>query len=235
MHETMAALLALHDIDRQRQVLLRERSSRGQRLIAAENALAAANAARDEAEAAAHNNDALIRQYEADLERCEATIVKLRDQQGQAASNREYLACINGTEKAKAEITLRTQSLTTLRAETDARTAAAEQASAAATAAEQALADLRAELASANTDVDCSEEELERLYQERRGAVDGKVLAAYERLVTTRHPMPLMKVNASTRATPLGNIISTQQLERLRLGQLVIDPSSNAILYVDDE
>ena len=107
MNQTIAALLELHDVNRQRQILIKERTTREARLQEAEQALARATAAREAAEQAVHANAALTRQYTADIERCDATIAKLREQQMQAKTNKEYLACINGIENAKSEKKLR--------------------------------------------------------------------------------------------------------------------------------
>ena len=47
--------------------------------------------------------------------------------------------------------------------------------------------------------------------------------------------MPIMAIDGRTRATPYGNMISTSAVEKIRLGQFVQDPSSNAILYIKED
>jgi len=44
--------------------------------------------------------------------------------------------------------------------------------------------------------------------------------------------MPLMRVDPKTRTTPVGAILSHNQVEQIRQGKLVIDRGSNAILYL---
>ena len=53
-----------------------------------------------------------------------------------------------------------------------------------------------------------SQEEVERIYAEKRQGLDAKFLEVYERLIAARHKTPLLEVNPATRATPLGQIIS---------------------------
>lgn len=233
MQETIRALLELHEVNRQRQVLIEERKARERRLAEAQRTLAEKTAAREAAEQEREGLAALVRQYTADKERCEETIARLREQQMQARSNKEYLACINGIEGAKAELKLRENSLAELgerRDELDRRVAAAttaeEEARAAVEAVERDIA--------AHEEQGASEQELDRIYGEKKRAVDPKFLETYERLVQARHPMPLMRVDARTRATPMGNVINTSAAEQLRLGHLVVDSVSNAILYIDD-
>lgn len=233
MHETLAALLELHDVNRQRQVLIHDRTSRDGKLSVARETVAKATAAREQAEEAAGTNGALTRQYQADTERCTTTIDKLREQQMTASTNKEYLACINGIENAKSEKKLREESLAELATHVETKQAAVEVAKQAEEAAQMELAKAEEEL-SGGAEAEVSEAELERIYQERKKDVDPKFLEVYERLITSKHKFPLMKVDARNRATPMGNMISTQQLERLRLGHLVTDPSTNAILYVDE-
>ncbi|MDA3959941.1 MAG: hypothetical protein PF961_04055 [Planctomycetota bacterium] len=234
MNETIAALLELHDVNRQRLVLVKDRTTREDRLGEASKALKAVTAAREAAEQAVHSNDALTRQYTADLERCDNTIAKLREQQMQAKTNKEYLACINGIENAKSEKKLRTESLTQLAAEVEAKQAAVEAAKAKEADVAAAVEKVEAEVGGGAA-AEISESELDRMYAEKKTKVDPKFLEIYERLVTSKHPMPLMKVDGATRATPMGNMISTQQLELLRLGHLVTDQGSNAILYVNED
>ena len=233
MHETFTSLLDLHEVNIQRQLLVKERRSREAKVTQAAEALASATAAREQAETAATSSDALIRQYTADIKRCDHTIEEMREKQMSAKTNKEYLACINGVEEAKSEKRLREQSLADLNARIDTLKEAAEKAKQAEAAAAELHEAAKLELESATVEAE-SEAELERIYQEKKAAVDAKFLEVYERLITAKHPMPLMKVDGATRATPMGNRINTQALEQLRLGQLVTDSSSNAILYVDE-
>lgn len=233
MHETLANLLELHDVNRQRQVLIFQRRDREAKHQEAEQVLATAQAAREAAESAVGSSDALTRQYQADLERCSTTIDKLREQQMQAKTNKEYLACINGIENAKSEMKLRQESLAQLEEQIAEKRTAVEAAAGKEAEAKAALEAL-ATAATETPEADVSESELDRMYQERKTKVDPKFLEVYERLISAQHKMPLMRVDGPSRATPMGNMISTQQLERLRLGHLVTDPSTNAILYVDE-
>jgi len=233
MHETIRALLDLDDVNRQRQILVKERQGREARLAEAEEVLQRATQAREQAEEEFGGMEALIRQYSADVERCDSTVERLRDLQMQAKTNKEYLACINGIENAKAEKRLREDSLNELGAKVEERTQHIEELRQAEQQAQEALAALKEQQAG-EADRETSEAELDRLYNEKKQAVDPKFLEAYERLIAAKHPMPLMKVDAATRATPMGNMINTQALEQLRLGQLVIDSASNAILYVEE-
>ena len=99
--------------------------------------------------------------------------------------------------------------------------------------AETKIGQLRTAIA-AKSAADEAEANLNALYAKQRALCDEKALVIYERLVKANHPRPLMKVDPNTRATPLGNCISTNALEMLRLGQLVVDQTSNAILYIDE-
>ncbi len=234
MHESIAALLELHDVNRQRQVLISERTTREGRIAKAEQALRQATEAREAAESAVGSNDALIRQYTADLARCDATVDKLREQQMQARTNKEYLACINGIENAKSEKKLREESLSQLNAQIEVMQGKVDEAKAKEAQAQAALDQVQNEVHD-QAEAEVSEAELDRLYTEQKAKVDPKLLEVYERLIIAKHPMPLMKVNGRTRATPMGNVISTQHLEMLRLGHLVTDQASNAILYVDED
>ena len=150
-----------------------------------------------------------------------------------ARSNKEYLAIINGVEEAKSEKKLRQESVNQLQGQIDELSAKATAAGEArdtlkaeVETMEKALAELGEQANSAN--------ELQRLYDDQKAKVEPKFLQHYERLVASNHRMPLMKVDAVSRATPYGNMVSTNQLEHIRLGELVIDQGSNAILYVAD-
>ena len=44
--------------------------------------------------------------------------------------------------------------------------------------------------------------------------------------------MPLAKVDPNSRATPMGILISHNQIEQIRMGKLVVCRNSNSILYI---
>jgi hypothetical protein len=81
----------------------------------------------------------------------------------------------------------------------------------------------------------CAEESaLDAQYAERRAQVEPAFLEVYERLVKAMHKAPLLRVDPVTRATPLGAVLSFNQVEQIRMGKLVIDRTSNAILYLSE-
>jgi predicted nucleic acid-binding Zn-ribbon protein len=234
MHATIAALLALHRLNEQRQRLANDRLTREKALAAARAKLTTAEQAVTEAQAQVDRNDALIRQYQTDITRCETAVQDLRTKQMSAASNKEYLACLNGIEAAKVEKKMREESLRNLGTQIDGLKAVLAKVQAtrdAAAAAVQKASDEQAAYASAAA----NEAELDSLYAQQRSSVDAKFLEQYERLIAARHRSPLVAIDANTRSTPLGQVISHNQLEQLRLGHLVIDRQSNGILYIKDE
>ncbi len=233
MHPHLKSLLDLHEVNLQRQRLIKGREGRESTIAEAQRAYAAAQQLADEAATKAGNMDALIRQYTADVERCESRIAELRAQQMTAKTNKEYLTIINGIEESKAEMNLRRQSLSGLNEQVGALQAEAEQLQARADERKAKLAETRAELAGADEQAE-SEAELQRIYDEKKQAVDPAFLEHYERLIVANHPMPLMRVDPTRRATPLGNVISHNHLEQVRLGNLVKEATNNAILYVDE-
>lgn len=234
MHANISALLDLHRVNEQRQRLVRDRQERERRLAAAHKALAAVAAQASEAQGEVDRNDALVRQYTADIERCETTINDLRSRQMEAKTNKEYLAIINGVENAKAERALREESLKNLGEQIDALKATAAAATARRDQVAAKVAEVEAE-ATGTSEAAASEAELERIYQDKRARVDAKFLEHYERLIQARHRMPLVPVDPASRATPFGNIVSHNQCEQLRLGQFVVDAASNGILYLKEE
>ena len=234
MHATIRALLELDDVNKQRQIFAKQRLERSKRLKEAQDQAKAIQEQADAAQTEAESHDALIRQYEGDITRCDETVEKLRTEQLEAKTNKAYLACINGIENAKSEKRKREESLKNLKSTIDELQAQAAAAKAKAEEADLSVEAIREELDN-NSEADTSEEELNRIYDERKKACDPKFLEVYERLVHSRHPRPLMQVDPRTRATPMGNCISTNALESLRLGQLITDPVSNAILYVDED
>jgi len=234
MHDTFSALLELHEVNNRQQLLIKERKAREAKLTQATEAYKSAVATREKAAEEAERSDALIRQYGTDIERCDSTIAKLREQQMQARTNKEYLACINGVENAKAEKRLREESLRNLHERIDELKEQLKRTEEAEEAAKATMETAERELGEQQEEAE-SEAELERIYSEKKQGVDPKFLEVYERLISARHPMPLMKVDLRTGATPMGNRLNTQALEQLRLGQLVTDSASNAILYVEEE
>ncbi|MFW5698246.1 MAG: zinc ribbon domain-containing protein [Planctomycetota bacterium] len=233
MHPHLKSLLDLHEVNLQRQRLIKDRVSRESTIAEAQRAYEAAQQLADEAATKAGNMDALIRQYTADVERCESRIGELRAQQMTAKTNKEYLTIINGIEESKAEMRLRQQSLTGLTEQVGALQAEAERLQTHAEELKAKVAETSAELAGADEQAD-SEVELQRIYDEKKQAVDPAFLEHYERLIAANHPMPLMRVDPTRRATPLGNVISHNHLEQVRLGNLVKEATNNAILYVDE-
>lgn len=233
MHESIQALLELYDIDRQRLILKKERSRRDNSMNDAQGERDQASATASDAAQRVHDYDALESQSRADIERCEKEIEDLRAQQASAKTNKEYMGIINGIEEAKNTITMAKEKLAEVEAVIDEVKSEAD-----------ALAQKRDEVTAAtaaaideNNDggtAEISESELDRMYSEFRPKVDSKFLETYERLTAAKHPMPMMAVNASTRATAHGSLISYNQMEQIRMGQLVCDQTNNAILYIQE-
>ena len=235
MHANYVALLDLHNVNTQRQRLLSGRTGRNDQLAKLKAQAAKVFAFADKAQADVEQTDALLRQYTDDVTRCDETIAKLREQQMAAKTNKEYMASINGVEEAKAEKKIRLESLNNLNAQIDELRAKAEAAEEQRTTAQLKVEELEQENANAgNGNADDSENELERIYQEKKQTVDPKFLEHYERLIKAKHKFPLMKVDPNTRTTPMGNMLTHNQLEFIRQGQLVVDTSNNAILYIDE-
>ncbi|TVR14457.1 MAG: hypothetical protein EA401_04495 [Planctomycetota bacterium] len=234
MHPAITQLLDLHQVNVQRQRLIQDRSGREEKRRQADQALAKFTTQHETAHKMVADQGALIRQYTADVDRCDTEIQSLRSRQMEAKSNKEYLECINGIENAKAEKKLREESLSNLNASVD-------ELQSKASAAEQKLAEIRAKYEQFVANLEESQEaeqsaqELERMYQEKRQGLDPKFLEVYERLIEAKHHMPLIPVDPVTRATPLGQIISHNDCERIRGGQLVTDPMTNGILYIKEE
>jgi predicted nucleic acid-binding Zn-ribbon protein len=228
---SIEALLDLQVIDKRRLALKQERLKRSAALAEARNAHAEADKAAAAIEADSERMGALVRQYQTDSERCDATIAELRGKQMHAKSNKEYMAIINGIEAARVEKNHREQSLKEigerLQAAKDKIAKAREHADA-----------LKAKLEAVEKNTSTSdqptaeEQELDRQYNDRKAMVDPSFLEAYERLMQARHKMPLMKVDANTRATPYGVRISMNQIEQIRMGKLVICSGTNSILYI---
>ena len=234
MHPAITQLLDLHQVNVQRQRLIQDRSGREDKRRQADQALAKFTALSQTSRQMVEDQGALIRQYTADVERCDTDIQSFRARQMEAKSNKEYLECINGIENAKAEKKLREESLANLNASVEELQQKAE-------AAEAKLAEIQGKYDQFVANLQESEEagrssaELERLYQEKRQGLDPKFLEVYERLIEAKHHMPLISVDPLTRATPLGQIISHNDCERIRGGQLVTDPMTNGILYIQED
>jgi predicted nucleic acid-binding Zn-ribbon protein len=233
MNANLEALLDLQVIDKRRLTLKRAREGQAGQVT---DAVAAAKAAEDAATAATAEvakMGALIRQYNDDCARCEATINDLRSQQMNAKTNKEYMAIINGVEVAKLEKANRESSVKELSEKVTALEAKAK-------AATEQAAQIRAkaeEVHAANAIAAKPTEEeqtLQKRYDEVRAGIDPAFLETYERLVKANHKMPLMRIDPKTRSTTYGTMISQNVLEQIRMGKLAIDPGTNAILFLDE-
>jgi hypothetical protein len=76
------------------------------------------------------------------------------------------------------------------------------------------------------------EAELNRQAEAIIPRVDPEFLAAYQKLVKAGHKQPLVRVDPKTRSTPLGTLLSHNQIEQIRQGKLVIDRATNSIMYI---
>ncbi len=233
MNPNIAALLDLQVIDKQRQVLKQAREGTRARVQKAAEAAAAAQAGAVAAQAEVDRLQALLRQYASDMTRCDATIAELRGKQMGAKTNKDYMAIINGIEQAKVEKSLREQSMKDLNSRVDGLNEKAAKAQAQVAELNAALEKLKAD----GGDGKPSPEEvaIQAQYDARKASCDPAFLETYERLVKANHKMPLAKVDANTRATPVGNLISHNILEQIRMGKLVVDRNTNSILYVVDK
>ncbi len=231
MNPSIDALLDLQVIDKRRQALKKAREQHSGRVADAEKAWQAAETAATAAAADVERMGALIRQYTSDLARCDTTIADLRSKQMNAKTNKEYMAIINGIETSKQEKILREQSVKELGAKTtemEAKvTAAKEQSGKLKTTFEE----VKAATGSAASP-GAEELELQSQYDAAKARVDPAFLEIYERLVKANHKMPLMRVDAASRSTAFGSVISHNQVEQIRMGKLVVDRASNAILYL---
>jgi predicted nucleic acid-binding Zn-ribbon protein len=232
MNPSIAALLELQAIDSRRVTLRRARDGRRTRIEAARAAVTAAEAASAALVAEIGKVDALQRQYQADLARCDQVINDARSKQQGAKTNKEYMAIINDIEQSKSEKTHRETSLKELTARIDGLKAKVEAADAKVAAAKAALTKAEGET---GADVPTPEEASAQAdYDERKKRVDPDFLEQYERLVKANHKSPLLKVDPKTRATVMGTVISQNLCEQIRMGKLVIDRMSNAILYLPE-
>jgi predicted nucleic acid-binding Zn-ribbon protein len=232
MNPSIAALVALQSIDRRRLTLRKDRDARAGKIDQARKALAAAQAAAAACDAETEKVQALHRQYQADVARCETQIAAARSQQQAAKTNKEYMAIINGIEQAKSEKALREQSLKEL----DTRIAglAGKREAAVATQAAAQAAVTAADTAAGGLDATPEEAAAQTEYDQRKRDVLPEFLEHYERLMKAGHKSPLMAVDPKTRATPVGVVLSHNQCEQIRSGKLVIERMTNAILYLPE-
>ena len=231
MAESVTALLELWSIDQRRRALSAVRNSASGAASKVEAAWKASEAAASAAKAEAERLDALIRQYAADVERCDKTIADMAQKKLGAKSNREYMDIHNGIEQARAEKTQREQSVKeqTVR---QADLAAKAQVAADKAAAAKAEYDAAAAKAGAVGGPTADEQALEAEADAVKARIDPEFLQVYERLIKSGHKSPLMRVDPRTRTTPVGAILSHNQVEQIRQGKLVIDRGTNAILYL---
>jgi predicted nucleic acid-binding Zn-ribbon protein len=230
MNPSIDALLDLQVIDKQRLTLKRTREAEQSKHSDAERILATAQAAAAAAQAEVDKTGALHRQYQADIARCDHDIADARSKQMAAKTNKEYMAIINSIEQAKLEKGHREQSIKDLETrikdlETKAATAVENVAKAKASLDQLAAS-------SGVTEASPEEQELQRRYDDIKAKIDPAFLEIYERLVKAHHKMPLMRVDPATRSTVFGGVISHNQVEQIRMGKLVIDRNTNAILYL---
>lgn len=232
MIPSVAALLELQVIDQQRLKLRKGREACLSKSDKAKAAWAAADESARAAQAEVDRHGALVRQYTADVQRCEATMAELRGKQPEAKTNKDYMDIINGIEQAKLEKVKREGSIKDLNARIATLQERADLANAKA-------AELKAQLdaavggSEAAAQPSAEEAALEAQYNARRADVEPAFLEVYERLARAGKP-PLVRVDPRTRATPQGAVLSHNQIEQIRTGKLVVDRGSNAILYLDD-
>ena len=231
MNSNIQTLLDLQVIDKQRLALKRAREAKLAKLVAADKAMQSADAA-----AASANNEvdrlgALIRQYTADVERCDKTVTDLRGKQPESKTNKEYMDLINGIEAAKLEKVKREASLKELTARVDDLTAKANAAKETAIKVKSAHDSTAVEAESAK--VPTSEEAaLQVQYDEAKRTVEPSFIEHYERLIKAHHKTPLLRVDPNTRATQFGSLLSPNHVEQIKAGKLVIDRATNGILYL---
>ncbi len=231
MAESVTALLELWSIDQRRRKLSLVRDSATGAASKVETTWKAAEAAAIAAKAEVDRLDALIRQYTADVERCDKTIAGLAQKKLGAKSNKEYMEIHNGIEQARAEKTQREQSVKeqTLRQADLAAKAQGAVDKAAAAKADFEAASGKVGAAGGPT---ADEQDLDAQAAAVKARIDPEFLQVYDRLIKSGHKMPLMRVDPKTRTTPVGAILSHNQVEQIRQGKLVIDRGSNAILYL---
>ncbi len=233
MNSSIEALLDLQVIDKKRLTLKKAREQQNGQVDDAGKAAATADANAAAATAEVERLGALVRQYTADAGRCDATIADLRSQQMNAKTNKEYMAIINGIEASKLEKSNREASIKELGSKIEALEAKAKAAKEQAEALKAKAVDIKVVNAAAAKPTE-EEQVLQKRYDEIRATIDPAFLEAYERLVKANHKMPMMRIEPKSRSTAFGSIISHNMIEQIRMGKLVIDRGSNAILYLDE-
>ena len=233
MNSSIEALLDLQVIDKKRLTLKRAREQQNGQVDDAGKAAEVAAVTAIAATAEVEKLGALIRQYTADVARCDVTIAELRSQQMNAKTNKEYMVIINGIEAAKLEKANREASVKELSAKIEVLETKAKTAKAQASALTDAANDVKSTNAAAAKPTE-EEQILQKRYDEIRGTIDPAFLEAYERLVKANHKMPLMRIDPKSRSTAYGTIISHNMIEQIRMGKLVIERGSNAIMYLDE-
>ena len=232
MADPVAALLELWTIDQRRRELSTAREARTGSVAKVESEWKAAEAAAAVAASEADKIDALIRQYTGDAERCDKTIAELSAKKLAAKSNKEYMEIHNGIEQARAEKAQRELSVK----ETTARKATlVEKSQQVADKAAAAKATYEAAKAKAGAGPDTpspEEAELTQKSESLKAGIDPEFLHPYEKLVKSGHKNPLMRVDPKTRSTPFGTLLSHNQVEQIRQGKLVIDRTTNSIMYI---
>jgi len=231
MNSNIQTLLDLQVIDKQRLALKRAREAKLAKLAAAEKAMVAADAAAASAINEIDRLGAMIRQYTADVERCDKTVTDLRGKQPESKTNKEYMDLINGIEAAKLEKVKREASLKELMGRVDALTVKANDAKEAAAKVKVAHDATAIEAHSAKVPT-AEESALQAQYDEAKHTVEPTFIEHYERLIKAHHKTPLLRVDAATRATPFGSLLSPNHVEQLKAGKLVIDRATNGILYL---
>ena len=231
MAESVTALLELWSIDQRRRKLSMVRDSASCAASKVEVAWKTSEAVAKAAKTEVERLDALIRQYTADVERCDKTIAGLAQQKLGAKSNREYMDIHNGIEQARAEKTQREQSVKEQIVRQADLTAKAEVAATKAAAAKAEFDAAAAKVGAAGGPTP-DEQDLETQAAAIKARIEPEFLQTYERLIKAGHKSPLMRVDPKTRTTPVGAILSHNQVEQIRQGKLVIDRGTNAILYI---
>lgn len=228
---SIATLLELWTIDQRRLVLRKARDDARAKLVAAAKATEDADTVARAAQAETDRLAALVRQYQADAERCQQQIEKLRGEQTTAKTNKDYMAIINGIENAKSEKTQREQSVKEITSRQAALQEKAEKAKARAAEVAKKHEEIKTQIGGLDV-VTPEEQELQNQYDAVKVKAEPAFLEHYERLIKANHKKPLVRVDSKTRATPYGNLLSHNQVEMIKQGKLVVDRTSNSILYL---
>lgn len=231
MADPVAALLELWTIDQRRRGLSKARDGKNAIVAKLEADWKSLETAAQTAATETGRLDALIRQYASDVERCDSSISELAQRKLVAKSNKEYMDIHNGIEQARAEKVQRDQSVKELNLKKSGLAEMAQTAAAKAAAAKAKLDEARA-AAAAEGGATPEEAELAGRADAIRTTIDPEFVRTYEKLVKSGHKSPLLRVDPTTRSTPLGTLISHNMVEQIRQGKLVIDRTSNAILYL---